>query len=377
MTRPKPSLPKSEVYERLSRDRLNTPGAVRTARRPLAVKKRYTTSGLSPGMNITGFWRLYEIDRLIAAGRYPNCAYLAEHLEVHKRTVERDIERLRDQFMAPIEYDQIRKGYYYSDQFSLPAIKLQEGEAIALFLGQKLLMQCKGTPLEDALNRAMMKIRLLLPDEIEVDLERAVEAVSFHVDPMRGDEIEVAQTYQTLTEALENRKTVDIEYYSASRNEHTVREIDPYHLRLVEGSWYCIAYCHERAEVRIFALDRISSIKVTDKIFEVPEDFSIEEYLGDSLTLERGTPHKVVIEFDNTQVPYVKDKTWHTSQQIEELPDGGFRLTLTTGSLGEIMRWVMSLGSHAVIVQPEALRQRIVDELEKARNNYNVGRSDG
>ncbi len=371
MTRPKPSVPKSGVYESLSRGKLTSPETIKASKHaPAKAKKRYTISGLSPGVNITGFWRLYEIDRLIAAGRYPNCSYLAEHFEVHKRTVERDIERLRDQFMAPIEYDQDRKGYYYADQFSLPAIKLQEGEAIALFLGQKLLMQCKGTPLEDALNRAMMKIRLLLPEEIEVDLERAVEAVSFHVDPMRGDEIEVAQVYQVLTEALEKRKTASIEYYSASRNEHTVREIDPYHLRLVEGSWYCIAFCHERRQVRIFALDRIGSIKMTDKTFEIPVDFSIEEYFGDTLTLERGTPQKVIIEFDSTQVPYVKEKVWHSSQQIEELPDGGFRLSLTTGSLGEIMRWVMSLGSHAVVIEPENLRQRIIKELREAMNKY-------
>jgi len=111
---------------------------------------------------------------------------------------------------------------------------------------------------------------------------------------------------------------------------------------------------------------------MTDKTFEIPVDFSIEEYFGDSLTLERGTPQKIIIEFDSTQVPYVKDKVWHSSQQIEELPDGGFRLSLTTGSLGEIMRWVMSLGSHAVVVEPEILRQRIIKELREAMNKYSL-----
>ena len=43
------------------------------------------------GKGITGFWRLYEIHRLISQGQHPNCSYLAEHFEV-QRTVERDIE---------------------------------------------------------------------------------------------------------------------------------------------------------------------------------------------------------------------------------------------------------------------------------------------
>ena len=66
------------------------------------------------GKGITGFWRLYEIHRLISQGQHPNCSYLAEHFEVHRRTVERDIERLRDLFGAPIQYDRNKKGYCYT-----------------------------------------------------------------------------------------------------------------------------------------------------------------------------------------------------------------------------------------------------------------------
>ena len=370
MSKPEPSRPKTKSYENMGVD-ANTE-ALKRGKEGIRLEKKEGAARQTPGVNITGFWRLYEIDKLIAGGYYPNCVYLAEHLEVHKRTVERDIERLRDQFRAPIEYDPKRKGYYYSAPFSLPAMKLQEGEAIAIFLGQKLLAQCKGTSLEDSLKKAMLKIRLLLPDEIEVDLERALEAVSFHVDPLRGDEIKVAQTYQVIAEAMGKGRTVQIDYYTASRDDHTRRKIDPYHLRLSEGSWYCIGFCHERKEERIFALDRIKSIRITDETYQIPSSFSVEEYFGDSLTLERGEPQKVVIEFDKTQVPYVRDKVWHSSQSLEDLPDGGLRLSLITGSLGEVKRWVMSLGQHAVLIEPQFLRDEIREELERAQANYSV-----
>lgn len=322
------------------------------------------------GKGITGFWRLYEIDRLISQGYYPNCSYLAEHLEVHRRTVERDIERLRDLFAAPIHYDRKKRGYCYTEPFSLPPVRLREGEAIALFLGQKLLAQCKGTPLEEFVENAMLKIRMLLPQEVDVSLERAVEAVSFHVDPLRGEEVEVAQNYQTLVEAMEQRRVVEMEYYSASRDAHTRRRIEPYHLRLVGGAWYCIAYCQTRREVRTFALDRMQSLALTDEHFKVPADFSISEYLGHSWLIERGTPTRVVIEFDSSQIPYIANRQWHHSQELEILPGGDLRMTVTTGSLGELMRWVMSFGSHARIIEPEDLRRQVIQELEKARHNY-------
>jgi len=159
-------------------------------------------------LNLAGFWRLCEIHRLISQGTYPNCPGLAKKLEVSVRTVERDIERLRDLFAAPVEYDRARKGFYYTAPFELPPMKFREGEAIAIFLGQKLLMQCKGTPFEEFVSQAMAKIRMFLPQSIEVNVEKVLEAVSFHAEPLRGEEMEVAERYQTLTKAIEEQKSV-------------------------------------------------------------------------------------------------------------------------------------------------------------------------
>ncbi len=53
-------------------------------------------------------------------------------------------------------------------------------------------------------------------------------------------------------------------YYSASRNATTRREVDPYHLRYVGGALYLIAYDHRRREVRLFAVERIRSLTLTD-----------------------------------------------------------------------------------------------------------------
>ena len=323
-----------------------------------------------PGINLAGFRRLLEIHKLVSEGAYPNCRKLAEILEVTRRTVERDIERLRDQLGVPIEYDRRRRGYYYAGPVDLPTLRFREGEAIVLFLGQRLLMQCRGTPFEGFVKDAMEKVRLLLPHHVEISLEQAVDPVSFHVEPLRGAEIEVAQRYQLLYKAIRYKKTIVTDYFTPARNRVATREIDPYHLRFMGGAWYCIGYCHLRGQVRTFALDRMTNLRQTDKSFEIPADFSVEEYLADSLALERGVPQRVVIEFDPTETPYIKGRRWHKSQVIEELPDGGLRLTMVVGSLGEVKRWVMSLGSHAWVVEPESLREEVRRELEAARGRY-------
>lgn len=331
---------------------------------------RRATRAADGGVNLAGFWRLYEIHRSISQRQYPSCPGLAEHFEVSVRTVERDIARLRDLFGAPIEYDRSRRGYHYAQPFDLPPVRLSEGEAIAVFLGQKLLKQSRGTPFEDFVRRALIKLRLMLPQEIEVSVERALDAVSFHVEPLRGEELEVAERYQALAQAIEDRRTVEADYFSASRRALSCRRIDPYHLRMSDGAWYCIGYCHERKEVRTFALDRMLAVRATGEPFQRPADFSIDDYLADSLAIERGEPRTVVIEFDRREALYVRGRRWHHSQTLEDLPDGTLRMTLKVGSMEEVIRWVLSLGSGAWIVRPEDLRQRIAGEIRSALDRY-------
>jgi len=322
------------------------------------------------GINLAGYRRLIETHRLIQNSQYPNCEQLARRFEVSRRTAERDIERLRDQLGQPVEYDPKRRGYYYSGPADFPLLKFQEGEAIAIFLGQRLLMQCKGTPFERFVTDAMKKIRIMLPANVDIKLDDVLDTVSFHSDPLRGEEAEIADRYQFIYGAIQHQRTISTNYFTAARNAVTHRTIDPYHLHGAHGAWYCIGYCHLRREVRTFALDRMADLRETGATFEIPADFSIDEYLADSLELERGEPRKVVIEFVKGQVPYIKGKTWHKSQVIEELPDGSLRMTLQAGSMGEIKRWVMSLGSQAWVVEPQDLRDEIRSELDRARSRY-------
>jgi hypothetical protein len=77
--------------------------------------------------------RVFEIDRLVRTGHHPNATTLAPVLEVHPRTVHRDIEFLREVLGAPIEYDHLRRGWRYTEpEFSLANHELPEAEREAL-----------------------------------------------------------------------------------------------------------------------------------------------------------------------------------------------------------------------------------------------------
>jgi len=79
--------------------------------------------------------RLLFIDRKIGEGRYPNCGTLAEEWEVSNKTIMRDLDYMRYQLEAPLEYSAKHRGYYYTEEnFKLPAISIKESDLFAIYL---------------------------------------------------------------------------------------------------------------------------------------------------------------------------------------------------------------------------------------------------
>jgi len=111
--------------------------------------------------------RLLFIDRRLSEGRYPNCRTLAEEWEVSRKTIQRDLDYMRYQLEAPIEYSSDNRGYYYTEQnFKLPAISIKESDLFAIYLAEKVLEQYEGTPLYDNLCTVFKKIEDSLPKKL-------------------------------------------------------------------------------------------------------------------------------------------------------------------------------------------------------------------
>ena len=55
----------------------------------------------------------------------------------------------------------------------------------------------------------------------------------------------------------------------------------------------------------------------------------------------------------------VRERKWHRSQELTDLPGGGVRLRLRLSNLAEVERWILSWGTHATVERPEQLRAAI------------------
>ena len=101
-------------------------------------------------------FRVLQVARLIRTLPYPNITRLAKETGASKRTIARDLDTLRDDYCAPIEYDYFHKGFYYTDDnFDAQKIIMAESELIAIAGLLPMLERYKNTPLEDAIKNAI------------------------------------------------------------------------------------------------------------------------------------------------------------------------------------------------------------------------------
>lgn len=100
-------------------------------------------------------------------------------------------------------------------------------------------------------------------------------------------------------------------------------------------------------------------------------DFSLEDYLQNSLGIERGPQvYEVIIRFHRDQARWIKERQWHPGQVMEELPDGSLVLKMPLSGLQEVKRWVLSFGSRAEVLAPPELRREVAREAKELAALY-------
>ena len=81
-------------------------------------------------------------------------------------------------------------------------------------------------------------------------------------------------------------------------------------------------------------------------------------------------PMTVVVRFRADQAPYVREREWHPTQQLKDLPDGRLQLTFQAGGSFEITRWILGWGDAAEVVRPTRLRREVSAILQAAAGLY-------
>jgi predicted DNA-binding transcriptional regulator YafY len=242
-------------------------------------------------------------------------------------------------------------------------LTFSQTELMALVFSKDLLKPLDGTELKASLDSALQKMTAVLPTDGASFLGHLRDFFSVGLGPHKRYR-EHRDTIETLTRAISRSRTVQMRYFSASRNATSRRNVDPYRLWYAQGALYLIGYCHLRKDVRLFAVDRIRAITITNQPCQLPLGFDVDEYAANALLVMRGAPIEVRLRFERSAAPWVRDRVWHRSQRFEPARGGALVMTLKVADTPELVGWILSFGSRVKVLSPEPLAIAVRKEVE-------------
>lgn len=332
-----------------------------------------------PHQDMSKTARLYKIELLIRHRGSVSFAQLLAALEVSPATLKRDLEYLRDQLGAPIEYDRDSNGYRFAedagataqpgDKHQLPGLWFSERELYSLLMAHQLLA---GLDADGTLNRHLQplldRIHGLLGPDGERDtqaLMKRVKIVSALRRPVPPD------CFERMGEALMRRRRLQLRYLTRARGEVGEREVSPQRLVHYKNTWYLDAWCHSRERLLRFALDAVQHAQVlAGRAKDVAmRQLQAEMDAGYGI-FAGGVRQEAVLRFSPQAAPWISHEEWHPAQQGRFLDDGSWELRLPYVDETELVMDLLRQGEQVQVLAPDSLRAAVQRRLSAALAVY-------
>lgn len=195
--------------------------------------------------------RLLRLLSLLQARRDWTGPALAKRLGVTARTVRNDIERLRGLGYPVHATPGVSGGYRLGAGAALPPLLLDDDEAVAVAVGLRTANTVTG--IEETSVRALAKLEQVLPSR----LRHRVHALSAATVAVPGSQPRVdADVLTTLAAVCRDRERLRFDYADHSGTESR-RTVEPHRLAHARGRWYLVAFDVDRADWRLFRVDRM------------------------------------------------------------------------------------------------------------------------
>ncbi|THI84706.1 MAG: transcriptional regulator [Nitrospira sp. CG24A] len=296
---------------------------------------------------------------------------LADEFGITRRQVYRDLAEIEKEG-HPLERSngsgeqtwQLPLGYK-----GLPKIAITQYELMSLHLAKNHLAYLKGTLFVDDLESVIAKVESGLPAKVANHLER----ISRVFVPVQGPKRSYAKQTRILSDlrrALLLQRTVMLYHQRPDYEEPTAHHVDPYVLVLYQYGLYIVGYSDRAKALRMFSVERIHRVDVTDDRFDMPSDFSWEAQSRRLFGLIDEPIKTVRIWFSSDVAYLLKERQWHPTQSLKLQKDKSVIVTFQAGGLEEITSWILSWGADAKVLSPPELVQSVRAHLTAAHKQY-------
>ena len=278
--------------------------------------------------------------------------YLAEKFEVSRRTINRDIEDLCKAGIPIVTKQGVNGGISIIENFKLDKTVFTQGEMQDILAGLRSLDSVNGT---NRYGQLMEKLSVGSSDFMVGNQSVLIDLSSWYKNSL-APKIELIRT------AIDKCRKLEYLYYS-SKGE-SVRFIEPYYLIFRWSSWYVWGWCVKRRDFRLFKLNRMDQVKISEQEF-LKRQVPIPD-LSDERIFPGGIKVKALFE---------QDCKWRL---VEEFGTESFRVQQDGKLLFQsdytnkdnLITWLLSFREKVELLEPEELREEIKVSIECMKKRY-------
>jgi predicted DNA-binding transcriptional regulator YafY len=299
--------------------------------------------------------RLLELLALLQARREWLGSELADRLEVSRRTIRRDVERLRELGYPVESLTGPAGGYRLRAGTAMPPLLLDDDEAIAIAVGLRTAARASVTGIEETAVRALVKLEQVLPTH----LRRRVGALgSATIVPAVGGPTVDPQHLTVIAAACRDAQSLRFAYRSRDGTDSR-REVEPHSLVNLGRRWYLVAWDRRREDWRTFRVDRLarpasSGVRFTPRTLPARDAAA---YVEQSIT---GAPNRyearVTLHAAADQIAGRVPAYWGT---IEEIDARSCEYRTGDDDLGWLALRIAMLGVDFEVHEPPELAEHL------------------
>ena len=308
--------------------------------------------------------RVLRVLQLIQGrGRWDTKA-IAQEIECSERTVYRDLAVL-ELAGVPWTYEKESSSYRVRPDYQFPILNLTDEE----LLGQATAASATKAPGLDVNLGAKPASEKLAAKANDKSEQILLEAQRFTevLDLKLADHSRHRDFIRTVQWALIQKKQVTGQYQSPYEDKPVKLTLHPYRLCLVKSAWYLIGRTLQESLPRTYRIVRFKTLRMLDEPAIIPDDFSLKAYFGNAWSVYRGEQsHHVELLFSKDAAEVVTETVWHHTQKVQRNSDGTVTITFTVDGLNEIVRWVLGWAGRVKVIQPQELRQLVLDQHRQA-----------
>ncbi|MDA8260591.1 MAG: WYL domain-containing protein [Betaproteobacteria bacterium] len=294
---------------------------------------------------------------------------------VEKRTVERDLEFLRDhgQWFGTLHCDDRGKPYGWSIERST-ARRAQMGLTVDEALGFAWLARFGRQLLPQAMVQSLGPFFQEAASRLEHD-QRAQGWLRDKVRIIAARPVAPAATpdgavTRAVSRALYEDLQLQIDYRNAQRASSQMT-VSPLALVSRDMNLYLVAWISRFSNLRVLHVSRIQTAKVKEAAVERPPGFDIDAYIASGPFQLGGTDATVQLRFFDFAGHALLDAPIAADQRvISQNEEGVLELQASVRVSPQFKAWLLGYGAAAEVVAPPDLRAEVQAMLQKASSRY-------